>query len=252
MSLVLLPNNVWPDAAYLAVTDGSDVATTDTAGAENITGGPRSLAWSSSDASARRLVYVNKSGGLACSHIVLARADVHDAKDVTIRSWTNYASTSTAEYNTASFAETLVGPREQDWVYALPLSSKQAIGITFNSTDYIKHVYKFYVSNGITLNYTTASEFRVLPFPTRHVHRRQMCLVDTEWQFTAEEMTRAEVDAFEAIPNLLAEPMFLYDSAGHHIYHKLVHGFIVDPVVTAVFDDLYQLTFRVLELRSWL
>ncbi|WZO97256.1 hypothetical protein EP7_004280 [Isosphaeraceae bacterium EP7] len=251
MTLVLLPNNVWHDAAQITVTDASNVATGDTAGLENVIGGPRSLAWSSSDSGARRIVLVNKAGGLGCSHVVLARADRHAGKSVSVLSWSNYPSASNTEFSSASFSATLVGPRAQDWVLPLALSGKQAIGLSLNSADYTKDVYKLFVSNGLSFVHHTAPSFQILPFPSRHQYRRQTFLVDTEWNFFVEQLTRAEVDAFEAIPNLLSEPMFVYDPDGHSIYHKNLHGIVTAYQTLAAFDDLYQLSFTVRELRQW-
>lgn len=251
MSLLLLPNNVWHDAAQIKVTDSLNVETTDSAGLESVIGGPRSIYWTSGATDARRIALVNKDGTLSCSHIILARADWHLTKNLSLISWSNYSSTSTTEYSTASFAESLIGPREQDWVYPLELSSKQAIGVSFNSTGYTKLVNKFFVSNAITLEHYTAPSFQMLPFPSRHQHLRQQYLVDRVWNISVEKLTKAEVDTIEAIPNLLSEPLFIYDADGTSIYHKLIFGIISDHQVTAAFNDLYQLSLTVRELRQW-
>jgi hypothetical protein len=233
------------------VTDTSNVATADTAGLENVIGGPRSLAWSSSDSGARRVVMVNKAGGLGCSHVVVARADQHAGKNLSVLSWSSDPATSTTEFSTSSFGETLIGPRAQDWVLPLELSGKRAIGLSLNSTDYVKDVYKLYVSNGLTFDHVVPPSYRILRFPSRHQYRRQVCLVDVEWNFVFENVSREQLDAFKAIPDLLSEPLFIYDEDGYAIRHKLVHGVIADPRATNIFDDVFTLSFTVLELRSW-
>jgi hypothetical protein len=251
MSLVLLPNNVLASTAKIYVTDAANSELTDTSGIQSITGGPRNVFYTSGSTGAHRLVYVNKLGGLACSHIVLAQAYIHNTRAIDLISWTAYPGTANTEFTTASFAETLVGRKSFDWVYPVTLSGKQGIGISFATAGYTKLAYKFFVSNGLTLNYPQPCSFRYLRHPTRHIYQRQMYLVDVEWNFTIDSMTRSEINSFESIANLQSEPMFLYDSSGYMIHYKLIHGVIANYETTAVADDLFRLSFKMLELRQW-
>jgi len=251
MTLVLLPNNIVQDTARIYTTDAADVELSDTAGLVSITGGARNLFYTSSTTGARRIVYVNKLGGLDCTHVILTNANIHGSKAIDLISWSTYAGSPTTEFSTGSFAETLVGKNTTDWVYPLSLSNKQGIGISFASSGYTKLVYKFYVSNGLTLNYPGPCTYRWLPFPNRHVYQRQMYLVDAEWSFLFDNMTRAEINAFETIPSLLSEPLFLYDSTGYHFRQKLIHGIISDYKVTVIHDNICQLGVTVKELRQW-
>lgn len=251
MSIVLLPNNVWTSSAQADVTDLSDVSVSaDSANAENFAGGPRSLSFVSSGTGGIRTVYVNKSGTLAATHVVLARADLHTGMGVDVRSWSSYPSTFIQEYSFPTFGETLVGKRSQDLVKTLSVSSKQALGMSFTST-YTKTIGKMFFSNGVTLPYSQQVQIRHLGFPSRYTYRRQMYLVDEEWRFAFAGLSRAEVQAFEAIPNLMSEPMFVYDSTGTQIPYYLIHGIIVDRHVASFADDMHTLTFTMDALRQW-
>lgn len=251
MSIVLLPNNVWAASALTDVTDLSDSSiAADRANAENLAGGPRSLPFTSSVTSGIRTVYVNKAGTLSATHAVLARADLHIGKGVDVRSWTSYPSTFIQEYSFPSFSPTLVGKRSQDFVATLSATGKQAFGMSFVDT-YAKTIGKVFFSNGVTLPYSQEVQTKHLGFPSRSTYRRQTYLIDEQWQFTFLGVTRADVAAFEAIPNLLSEPMFVYDPSGAQIPYFLIHGIITTRKVASFADDLHTLTFTMDALRQW-
>lgn len=251
MSIVLLPNNVWTSSAQTDITDTSNVSiAADAPNFENMAGGPRSLAFTSSGTGALRAVYVNKAGTLEATHVILARADLHSGKALDVRSWTSYPSTSVQEYNYPSFAETLVGRNSQDFVATLGATGKQALGMSFTST-YTKTITKMFFSSGLTLPNSQGTQVQYLGFPSRYTYKRQTYLIDERWRFAFVGISRDDVAAFEAIPNLMSEPMFVYDSTGDQIPCKLLHGIITDRRVASFADDLHTLTISMDMLRQW-
>lgn len=255
MPLVLLPNTAW---AVAAQTDIQTVAGVSIASEApyfgSLAGGPRSLSYTqTADTDDRKFIYINKAGTLDCTHVVWARADLHNngARGVQIVSYSNYPSVSATEFSTGVFSQTLVGKNMQDWVFPLSASGKQALALNLTTVAYTKQVAKLFFSKGITFNYPQQVTTKHLPFPSRYIYRRQAYLIDEAWQFTFENMTRAEVAAFEAVPNLLSEPLFLYDAAGTQIPYKLIHGIISDHQVTQIHNDNHTLTLTMDALRQW-
>lgn len=259
MPLQILANTVWEDAALVQVTDTIGGLTADSFGVENVTGGQRWHQWRSIAATTdRRLVYVNKSGNLECTHVVLSRADLHSGHQLLIHSWDNYTSSSTEEYDSGSdFDPTFLGPRSQDYVWDLSdasISSKEALSMTFAAGaggDYTKIVSKLYFSQAVTLENPGPIQIRPVPFPTPYTAERQSHLVDEQWTFTATDIPRATIAAFEALPNLKTDPLFIYDADATLIPFGLLHGIVVDYTVNAFFDDKHALTMNVFALRQW-
>jgi hypothetical protein len=254
VSIILLPNNVWAAAAQTDITNvaGASYAS-EAATFEAIAGGPRSLSYSSTDTDARKFVYINKAGTLNYTHVIWARADLHNnaSRGVQINSYSTFPSAGATEFSTGAFSQTLIGKNSQDWVFPVSGSGKQGIELSLTTFGYTKNVVKFFVSNGITLPNSQQVVTTHLPYLARYTYRRQTYLIDEEWQFTFLEVTKAEVDAFESIPNLLSEPMFVYDTLGTQIPYSLIHGIITDHKVTAVYDDNHTVTFTMDALRQW-
>lgn len=258
MSLQILTNTVFRDCAQLKVTDTAEVATTDTTGLENVTGGQRWQYWTSGTTADRRIAYINKNGGLACSHVVLTRADLHQNHQIQIHSWSNYTSSATTEYDSgASFAPTLIGPFAQDYVWdltAASITNKQAMTMAFvagTGGAYTKKVHQLYFSSALTLNYPGSITIERQKFPTMYLYDRQSYLVDSEFQILAASLTEAEVNTFNNLYMLQRRPIFIYDSAGTLITFKLLHCIIKDFKVVESFHDTYDVQLDVLSLRQW-
>jgi hypothetical protein len=255
MSIILLANTVWGSASQLLVTDTSNAATTDQAGIYTVTGTSRHLSWQSGATADRRIVYINKAGTLSCTHMVLTRADRHNTHQVIIRSYSTYSSSTTAEYTSAaSFAETLVGAGSTDWVKAITISSKQALGIDLLAGTgglYTKYVHSLYFCNALTFDYPESVQLAPLPMWTRVPIKHQSYLVNEQQTYVFNSLTRAEVLAFDQIYRLRENPVFLYDSAGTLIPDKLVHGLIVDRTIVRQFHDLYAIQVQFVTLRRW-
>lgn len=258
MPLIVLANTAQKDAAQLKVTDTADTATTDITGLENIAGGQRWQKWTSGATADRRIAYINKGGGMSCTHVVLTRADLHVGHQVVIHSWSNYTSSATTELDTGTtWAPTLIGERSQDFVWDLTanaIASKQALTMTFQAGtggNYTKVVGQIYFSNGLSLLYPGSVQIQKLPFPSTYVYDRQAYSVDEEWQFIATQMTRAEVETFETQYMLQRRPIFIYDAAGTLIPTKLLHCMIKEFRIIEIFDDFYAIQLTVNKLRQW-
>lgn len=255
MPLQVLTNTVWQDAASLIATDTSYVVQSESAGLEHITGGQRWQYWTQSGTANRYLSYVNKNGGLSCSHVVLTRADRHVGHQIELISHTNYSGTATAEFDSgSSWAPTLIGRTSQDYVWELSCASKQALTLALLSGTggvYQKSVSQLYFSDALTLTYPQPVSRSPLRFPTTYTHRREAYLVDESWAFSAVQLTRAEAETFQSLYRLQSSPCFIYDEDGTIIPFKLLHGIMTNFQIVAYFDDMYAVTFTMLALREW-
>lgn len=255
MSLALLVNSAWQVAAQLKVTDTANVNTSDQTGIENVGGGQRWQYWQSGATADRRLAYINKNGGMGCSHVVLARADRHVGHQVVIHSWSTYSSASTTEYDSgANFNPTLLGPRLQDYVWAITTASKQALSLTLQAGaggNYTKLVNQLYFANALTLSFPTKVTIERLPFPSQYLYNRESYLVDEQWEIQAEKLSKADVATFEQLYLLQRQPLFIYDSLGTVITTGLLHCILQNFQVVQGFNDIYAVKLTCLALRQW-
>lgn len=260
MPLVILTNTVWDDAARVVVTDNTYAETAEQTGLQSITGGHNHYSWSQSGTADRFVAYVNKVGGLGCTYIVVTHADAFNTHQVQITSWATWTSSTTTEWDSgSSFAETLVGPQSKDWVRAVTISNKEAIGLNLTGGtggSYAKTLYKVYFSTGFTLNYpgvegSPAVTIEPLPRFSRHTILKQHYAVTERWTFTAHGLTRAELQTFEQLPFLKTDAFFIYDSAGTLISHKLLQCVMESYQVLGVFDNLYAIQFSVLAVNQY-
>lgn len=255
MPLRVLTNTIWQDAASLIVTDTSYALTTDASGLEHVTAGQRWHKWTQSGTADRYISYVNKNGGLGCSHVVLTRADLHVGHQVQLISHSSYSGTATTEYNSgSSWAPTLIGRTSQDHVWTLACSSKQAMTLGLlagTAGSYAKSVHQIYFSDALTLTYPQGVTRSQLRFPTTYTHKREAYLVDEQWDFSAVGLTRAEVETLQSLYRLQAAPCFIYDADGTLIPFKLLHGLMSNFQIVAYFDDGYAVQMTVLALREW-
>lgn len=255
MSVVLLANTVWHDAAQIKPTDSSDVDTTDTSTAQSVVGGQRHLYWAQSGTADRKLVYVNKAGNLNCSHVVVADAINHSGHTLKVVTYSGYTASPTTQYDSgSSFSGPYVGKQSKDFVYALAsrVTNQQAIALSLEAGsggNWAKTVTKFYACDGLTFNYPGVASYRPLAFPSRHSYKRNFFLVDEEYKLYFDAVSRADKETFERLPNLMGEPVFLYDSAGGLLPDKLLHGIITAVEVSARFDDLYRIDITLNTLR---
>lgn len=256
MPLKILTNTVWNDAVQIVATDTSNVTTGEDATIENVTGGSPHVFWQSSATSDRRLVYINKSGNLNSSHFVLVRADRHVGHQINLYKFATYSSSATLVTSTANPLATgdLIGQSSQDLVLTCSAASQQALCAEFlagTGGNYTKQVHQAYFCNAFTLNYPAEMTTQTLSFPSRQSYKGKSWLVDRAITINAHQLTRTDINTFEALYNLKSEPFFIYDSDGYQIRFKLLHCVYASHQVTASFDDFFDLTLNVYQLRRW-
>ena len=252
MPIKILTNSAAAGMARVLITNSSDASAGDEAGIEAIIGGPRWLSHTSGATSDRRYVYVNKTAGLSCDYIVMPNMDRHNGHGVTLRHWSTYTSSTTTDFTTSNFAETLYGPTSRDWYRAFSASSKAALGVDLvagtggNDT---KTVNQIFFSSSYTLSSPGAITRSPLFVPSYHFYRRRMFQTQEAIAFTAENLSRAQVAAFLALPKLREEPCFLLDEDGTRIAERLLHVIITDYKIDPFFDDKHVLSLSAQVLR---
>lgn len=254
MSIKFLVNSAWQNAVQLGAFNnaGAEIAQTNL---ENLTGGQRWQFWESATTDDVQVRYINRAGNLTCTHVVITRADRIAGHQLYLGYWSTYTGSSTNPYDSgASFAGPYVGRRSLDFVYAMAQSSKQAFGAYFlggTGGAYTRRVHQVYFSNAFTFSYPGPVSKKPLAFPSRYIVGRQAYLVDEEWSFIFDGVSKADVQTFEALYNLRTEPLFIYDDAGTLIDFKLLHCIVQDYQVTALVDQTYIIEVKALALREW-
>lgn len=254
MTFQLLVNSIWDQSAVARVTDGSDAeVAAEQPNVSVITGGPRHLTLTQSGTAARRYVYINKTTPMSFDSLVMARADRHVGHSVAFRWWSNYTSTSTDLVTSTNWAPTLVGPRAQDYILTgLSVATAQAAGVVLDSGSggaYTKKLSQLFFCN--SFSFPQAPTVRTISAFGPIVIGRQHYLVNEQLQIVWPQLTRAQVNTIQALPRVLTEPCFLYDSTGRFLIDKLLHVMITRLSVVAEFNDLHRLTMECFALRQY-
>lgn len=252
MPLKILTNSAAAGMARVTITDTSNASAGDEAGIESILGGPRWVSHSSGSTGDRRYVYINKTTGLSCDYVVMPNMDRHNGHGVTLRHYSTYTASTITDFTTTNFAETLYGPTEKDWYRAFSASSKAALAVDLvagTGGNYTKTVNQIFFSTAHTLNYPGPITRRPLRTPSPHLYRRRMFQVQEEISFSAENLSRAQVAAFLALPKLKEEPCFLLDEDGTRIAERLLHVIVTDYKIEPFGDDKHFLYVNAFVLR---
>lgn len=253
MALKVLVNTAWQQAAALFITDLADAATTDSAQSANIIGGPLHLSWTQSGTTDRRLVYVNKSGGITVDHMVMVNAAGNNGHGVDVRSWATYTGASTAISTTTNFAASLIGEKSKDYVLALGTqSNKQAVGIDlYGGTGgaYAKTVNKIFFASAFTLSYpmqlATSAAWGSIVIQRQNYHYSEAL------SLLIEPMTKAEWQSLKGLHKITSEPFFLYDPEATRLLDGLWYCVTQQLTAEPLYDDYYRVNWTVLRLRYW-
>lgn len=249
MSIKLITNIVWQNAANFIAHNASNFTEIVDTGTLNLVGGPRHLGYSSSDTALRRISYLNSAATLAADTLILCGASSHSAKAVNLLSWTN-SSTSASIAAFPSFAEVLSGPTLQDWVYEFSaLASKYAFTVEFATTAYTKTAIKLVYGSSLTLSNPDKPTY--YPLWETEILGRNAYQVEygAEWIFT--KVTKAQAQTLERIYRPLTDPVFLYDSTGYHIPDKLWHGIITELNISPSYNDVHTVKIKSSRLRHY-
>lgn len=253
MALKVLVNTAWQQAAALFVTDLADAATTDSAQLSNVVGGPLHLAWTQSSNTDRRIVYVNKSGGITVDYLVMVNAAAYNGHGVDVRSWATYTGASTAISTSSNFAGTLIGEKTKDYVLSLGAqSNKQAVGVDIyagSGGNYTKTVNKIFFASAFTLNYPV--DLAQVSAWGSTVIKRQAYHYSEALTLQIEPMTKAEWQSLQGLYRIKEEPFFLYDPEATRLMDGL--WYVVTQSLTAepLYNDHYRVTWNLLRLRYW-
>jgi hypothetical protein len=256
VAIKLVVNSAWRDAIRILVTDNSDVASSDGDKITNVTTGPRHLEWTQSGTSARRIVYHNGDGGIDYDTFIVTRADRLNTHSVKIIEWTAYTATSSNEFSTTTFAETLVGAQSTDWVYepasavtgleALGLETDAGTGGAFTAT-----LNKVYAGTSIELENPVSAGTQPVDRTTRIVLDTKSYQVDELLTLTFKHVTSAQVESIRNLYQIHTEPFFVYDQEDNWVPYKLYHCVFAGAPVTQVFDDLYNMTLNLARVRLY-
>lgn len=255
MSLSVLVNNAWQQAAQFKVTDLSDVATSDTDASDNVVRGARHLGYAQIGTGARRFAYVNKAGGMSADTMVLIDAIKHATHSINVKSWTAFPGTSSSHFSSTNWAPTLIGPNSRDVLMSIGAqSAKHGFGIELDSGTggaYTKLVTKLFFGTLMPLNYNPQQSFESAPFWGTVVVRRQSYLVEYAATLAFEHLTSVEFDAWQSLYKLLEEPFFLYDPDGTRLPEKLWHVVLPEFTATPLFNNLWNLQLTFYRLRTY-
>lgn len=253
MALQVLVNTAWQQAAALFVTDLADVATTDSSGAVNVVGGPLHLNWTQTGTSDRRIVYVNKSGGISVNYLVMVNAAAYNGHGVDVKSWSTYTGAATTISSTANFAGTLIGEKTKDYVLSLGTqASKQAVGVDLyggTGGNYTKTVNKIFFAQAFALTYPNeiaqSSAYGVTTIKRQAYHYSEALSIKLE------PMTKAEWQSLQGLYRIKEEPFFLYDPEATRLLDGLWYVVTQSLNAEPLGNDYYRVNWTMLRLRYW-
>lgn len=253
MALKVLVNTAWQQAAALFVTDLADAATSDSAQLANVVGGPLHLAWAQTGTSDRRIVYVNKSGGITVDYLVMVNAAPYLGHGVDVRSWATYTGASTAISSSATFAGTLIGEKTKDYVLSLGAqSNKQAVGVDLyagTGGNYAKTVNKIFFGQAFSLTYPNEIVQQAAWGVT--TIKRQAYHFSEALSIKLEPLTKAEWSSLQGLYRIKEEPFFLYDPEATRLLDGLWYCVTQSLNAEPLGNDYYRVNWTVLRLRYW-
>lgn len=250
MSFFILTNTARERAALLQATDSSDVAT-DATGIKNVSGGPRHLSWTQSGTGERRIAYINKTNKFTVDTFIMTRADRHVGHEFKLRSWSAYPGTSTDHVNSSNWAPTLVGVGSNDFVQTgLTITAAEAVGIVLaagTAGAYTKTVSQLFFGTAFNLPEPRSVSVQ-MQWQTVTLGRKSYLLRERR-SFTLENISRAEVETLQALPN--DEPLFFYDSTGIVFADKLYHCLLTDVAIQPAQNDNHNVSIEISQLRHY-
>jgi len=245
MSIKFVANDVWAEAVDLRTTDELDAETTDNDKIQNVTTGRRDLHWTQTGTDARRVVYINKSGGMSYDTCILQDADNHNTHSVKIIDWTTYTGSSTTQFTTSNFAETLIGRDSTDWAYDVgSQTSLQAVGIEFDDGSggaYTKTIPKLYFGNAVEITNPPRIERELLPKYSTIMIGHQAYPVVEQITMEFDYLTDALAESIDELYMAHKEPIFVWDANANSIREKLLHVIIEARNIRKVYNNHNEL-----------
>lgn len=250
MGLWLLANTAGYEAADLRLTDGwgTDITGSEENGLQNVRGGHRGLKFKKTETTAREIIYVNKSGLSAPTHIVVTDAESLDGLWMVVDGYESYPTLRLTSDHLVTFSETLVGIDGTDWCRAISFNnSYEAVGLWFRTVS-TATVGKVYFSAGLEFTAATQPIFSKVPvWAPAERHGQHAYKLHAKARITLQNVSREMLNDYFALPK--DDPIFLYDDTGGDTYgnripEKLWHCLILAEQVQQRFDDLYAISLE--------
>jgi hypothetical protein len=262
MSVYLLPNTIGDAAATCALEAG----TTSYGELNDLIAGPRSTFWRSVAASSAIAPMFTLSSDVIATHMVVARADwMVTLAGARVRArqrssggvWSHIVG---VDYNTLT-AGSLLGPKSQDLVFAVSPTNYRGYGLEFDSVGTeAMQISKFYPSVGFQFDgdlvLNPAPQWTAFPL-TQSVNMfaplksYDAYEVEAQISLTWKNCSRANIRAFEALPQILNWPLFIYDDAGDVWNWKLEHVVIEGWAETFTAIDYSDITVTFQRLKLY-
>lgn len=236
--------------------------------------GPRSKYFRSSSATGGTLGYICDPSSVACTHLVIARADwlltlnagPNYGTEIQAYRYAGYDATSASSVTSAIILDEstdLIGYNYQDYVTSWNSASGYgwAINQYGNPSTATTHVFqcsKLYFSNaydfGVNprhqgINWEYFDQGRLNMFRTLEGTFDYACEARITIQFPEIESTY--IDQFLALPEIYRWPFFLYDSAGDVIPWKIEHVILERIEQQILADDVWQVSLSFLRLKHY-
>jgi hypothetical protein len=194
---------------------------------EDMVNGARSTCYRSDASSGEIGVGYTFAADTDISHCVIAGADwllteyglrIRGKERDSGGTWSNISGFDTNPIT----AGALIGAYAQDYVMAITQSVKRGVGISAQTKGVGSEAMQFsklYFSNSFSFSHNPKWGFSVELIPTnsagfKPLHAYMEYETERRWSLTWDWITLAELQAFNELPNILAHPFFLYDSAG--------------------------------------
>lgn len=252
MAVKLLVNALARDAVQIKATDGSNVDLANQDTLFNIVGGARHLFYQPSLTGTVRACYIN-TNGISADTAILTNADNYAGKALKLINFSTYSSSSSNIYSSASFAETLIGARSQDWVYPFNQLTNQdafVLEVAFGGSSI--NLGKVVFASTFTLSSPNMVEqVSVQPYWNQVVVAGRHYLTEQRLTCIISNLTDAQVETLESLYKIRELPFFLYDDAADFLTDKLWHCVVGSMRSAKSFNDANDVAFELYRLRSY-
>lgn len=261
MPIVFLPNHAAKNAADYHWGDSSQEPLTDQTGRSNFAGGPRHLLGDSPDGTGFvRVQYVSndttKLDGI--DYCVITNADYALTHKLEVVKATSFWAGHTNLFSSTNFAETLIGPKSQDYLLSFTaISGVKALHINLDDGSggsWSKKLGKVFFSDSLSFDYVDETYPQRQPAWESVTITGEKYLTQEKIRLSFNSLTDSQIQAFDALPNVWGkyrQPFFIYDSSAVFLSEKLLHVVLADRQITKSFSDFYSMTLDLYVLRYY-
>ena len=261
MPIEILANHALSRSVDYQWADSTQEPLTDQTGRSNFTGGARHLlATSPVGTGFVRLQYVNNDTSAFGSfdRVVITNADLALTHKVEIVSATSFWGGHANLLSTTNFAETLIGPKSQDYLLSFSsISSKKALHVNLDDGtggSWTKKIGKVFFSQALAFDYVAEGEPRRNPAFDAISIDGEKFLTQERIRLTFQSLTDSQVQSFHSLPGVwgkFRQPFFIYDSSAVYLAEKLLHVVLSDREVIKQSADFYTMSLDLYVLRYY-